>query len=218
MKSRPGVIGVVFVCLFVVGPAVPVFAQWEARSLGATPLPNDPYTPPACTGTYFLDVTCSSPFDAWIEQFVRDGITAGCGGGNYCPDGTVTRAQVAVLIEKAMQGTASWTPANTTPDLARVATLNWWGGRYFGGSYGFNDPWGVAFDGTHIWVTNYDADSVTEINASNGAWVQTLSGGSYGFNHPCGIAFDGTHIWVANHYGHSVTKINASNGSWVQTL
>jgi hypothetical protein len=77
---------------------------------------------------------------------------------------------------------------------------------------------GIAFDGTHIWVANYGGASVTELNASNGSWVQTLSGGSYGFNAPVAVAFDGTHIWVANENGASVTELNASGGSWVQTL
>src|SRR5215472_5492842 len=40
------------------------------------------------------------------------------------------------------------------PDLARVAKLDWWGGPYAGGHYGFDQPVGVAFDGSHIWVTN----------------------------------------------------------------
>jgi hypothetical protein len=34
-----------------------------------------------------------------------------------------------------------------------------------GGSYGFNVPWGMAFDGTHLWVTNFAGNSVTEILA-----------------------------------------------------
>ena len=29
-------------------------------------------------------------------------------------------------------------------------------------------------DGTHVWVTNVGNDSVTELNASDGSWVQTL--------------------------------------------
>ncbi len=71
-----------------------------------------PYTPPACTGV-FADVACPGGFAVnWIEQFSNDGITAGCGGGNYCPDNPVTRAQMAVFVEKAMRGTANW-PAHT---------------------------------------------------------------------------------------------------------
>ncbi len=34
----------------------------------------------------------------FIERLAQLGITAGCGGGNYCPDDPVTRAQMAVFI------------------------------------------------------------------------------------------------------------------------
>ena len=74
---------------------------------------NGPYTPPACVpGVPFSDITCTTGFDPWIEQFGLDGITAGCGGGLYCPGTPVTRDQMAVFIEKAMRGTANW-PAHT---------------------------------------------------------------------------------------------------------
>jgi DNA-binding beta-propeller fold protein YncE len=67
----------------------------------------------------------------------------------------------------------------------------------------------VAFDGTHIWVANLGNNSVTELNAGDGSWVQTFSGGSYGLSGPEGVAFDGTHIWVANFGNDSVTEILA---------
>jgi hypothetical protein len=57
------------------------------------------YVPPACSGT-FADVPCSDPLAAWIEQLAAEGITAGCGGGNYCPDRAVTRGQMAVFLTK----------------------------------------------------------------------------------------------------------------------
>jgi hypothetical protein len=46
----------------------------------------------------FNDVPASSPFCPWIEELVRRGITSGCGGGNYCPSASVTRAQMAVFL------------------------------------------------------------------------------------------------------------------------
>jgi len=57
------------------------------------------YLPPACQGT-FADVTCPGPFADWIEQLAAEGITAGCGGGNYCPSNPVTRGQMAVFLSK----------------------------------------------------------------------------------------------------------------------
>ncbi|HET9211006.1 MAG TPA: ELWxxDGT repeat protein [Thermoanaerobaculia bacterium] len=57
--------------------------------------------PPLATGTRFADV----PADYWaarfIEQLAADGITAGCGGGNYCPDLPITRGEMAVFLATA---------------------------------------------------------------------------------------------------------------------
>lgn len=55
------------------------------------------YTPPPATGL-FLDVPASSGFAKWIEELVNRGITAGCGGGNYCPNSAATRGQMAVFL------------------------------------------------------------------------------------------------------------------------
>ena len=66
------------------------------------------YLPPDCQGV-FGDVTCPSQFADWIEQLVAEGITVGCGGGNYCPANPVTRAQMAVFLLKAKYGSA-YTP------------------------------------------------------------------------------------------------------------
>ncbi len=65
------------------------------------------YVPPPCTGTVFTDVPCTGgPFDPWIEDLAGQGITGGCGGGNYCPSNSVTRAQMAVFLLKALEGSA----------------------------------------------------------------------------------------------------------------
>jgi hypothetical protein len=55
------------------------------------------YVPPACTTDPFADVPCSSPFAPWVKLLTDRGITAGCGGGNYCPNNTVVKAQMAVF-------------------------------------------------------------------------------------------------------------------------
>ena len=56
------------------------------------------YTPPPATGTVFNDVPVTHPFAAWIEQLFAEGVTSGCGGGNYCPGSPVTRGQMAVFL------------------------------------------------------------------------------------------------------------------------
>jgi hypothetical protein len=55
------------------------------------------YVPSTCTGI-FADVTCPSLFADWIEQLAAEGITGGCGGGNYCPQNPATRGQMAVFL------------------------------------------------------------------------------------------------------------------------
>jgi cysteine-rich repeat protein len=65
------------------------------------------HVPPPCTGGIFDDVPCTGgPFDPWIEELASLQITGGCGGGNYCPNNTVTRAQMAVFLLKTLEGFA----------------------------------------------------------------------------------------------------------------
>jgi len=71
------------------------------------------YTPPACTVQVFGDVPCSLIFAPWINQLVAEGITAGCGGGNYCPSSPVRRDQMAVFLLKAFEG-ATYNPPDCT--------------------------------------------------------------------------------------------------------
>ena len=40
----------------------------------------------------------------YIQSFFDEGYTAGCGGGNYCPDAVHTRGQTAVFILKGEHG------------------------------------------------------------------------------------------------------------------
>ncbi len=78
------------------------------------------YVPPPCSGT-FPDVTCPGhPFADWIEQLSTEGITGGCGGGNYCPDNPVTRAQMAVFLLKTKNG-STYTPPTCTGVFGDVA-------------------------------------------------------------------------------------------------
>ena len=72
------------------------------------------HVPPPCTGTVFTDVPCTgSPFDSWIEELASLQITGGCGNGNYCPNNTVTRQQMAVFLLKAFEGSTYVPPACT---------------------------------------------------------------------------------------------------------
>jgi subtilisin family serine protease len=56
------------------------------------------YVPPACTTPIFGDVPCTHWAAPWVNEFARRGITVGCGGGNYCPDGIVDRGTMAYFL------------------------------------------------------------------------------------------------------------------------
>ena len=70
-------------------PAVMLEAAWFAR---------------------FLDVPTTHLFARAIERLRRTGITTGCGGGNYCPGDSVTRAQMAVFILRGKHGSSYHPP------------------------------------------------------------------------------------------------------------
>jgi hypothetical protein len=57
---------------------------------------------PAPAVATFSDV----PTNHWAFQFVEalaaSGITVGCGGGNFCPDDPLNRAQMAVFLSAAL--------------------------------------------------------------------------------------------------------------------
>ena len=54
-------------------------------------------------GSSFIDV----PLDAWFAPFVEAlrvaGITTGCAVDRFCPEGAVTREQMALFLARAFQ-------------------------------------------------------------------------------------------------------------------
>src|ERR1019366_4238407 len=94
--------------------------------------------------------------------------------------------------------------ASVSP-LSGVNVLGW----------GFDEPWAITADGTHVWVANR-GKSVTEISASTGTLVRVIRGSSYGFHDPWAITTDRTHVWVRNES--SVTELSASTGALVKVI
>jgi hypothetical protein len=59
------------------------------------------YIPPTPMTQRFADVPPSNPFYAHIDEMAVLMITLGCGGDNYCPTASVTRAQMAAFLVRA---------------------------------------------------------------------------------------------------------------------
>jgi IPT/TIG domain/S-layer homology domain len=70
------------------------------------------YTPPPCQGD-FADVPCPSTFANWIEALADEGISGGCGSGNFCPTNPVRRDQMAPFLLKAEHGSSYVPPVCT---------------------------------------------------------------------------------------------------------
>ena len=57
---------------------------------------------PSTTNNYFTDDN-GTTHEANINRLRASGITSGCGGTNFCPNGQVTRGQMAAFLHRAME-------------------------------------------------------------------------------------------------------------------
>jgi serine protease len=75
----------------------------------------------------FFDVPTNYWAYSWIESLYKAGITGGCSTNplSYCPDISVTRAQMAVFLEKAKHGTSYSPPAAQGNIFSDVFPLYW---------------------------------------------------------------------------------------------
>jgi len=85
------------------------------------------YSPPAVgTSTGFQDVPVNYWAGAWIKQLAAEGITSGCGNGNYCPQTLVTRAQMSIFLLRAKHGASYIPPAvGASTGFTDVPTSYW---------------------------------------------------------------------------------------------
>jgi ELWxxDGT repeat protein len=58
------------------------------------------YFPPPATGTRFEDIPAGYWAAAWIEQLAAEGISLGCTATRFCPANLVTRAEMAVFLDR----------------------------------------------------------------------------------------------------------------------
>jgi len=76
------------------------------------------------SGNVFLDVGAGDFAASFIEQLASDGITAGCGNNNFCPNAEVTRDQMAVFLLRAKHG-SSFSPQPATGVFGDVDLSHW---------------------------------------------------------------------------------------------
>jgi subtilisin len=104
------------------------FQQWQQDGVGVSTNPSvqvvmdvDHTLNAVYVVSDFVDVPPSHPFWSWIEALFRAGITAGCGTNPpvFCPDQTVSRAEMAVFLLRSIHG-AGYAPPTATSVFADV--------------------------------------------------------------------------------------------------
>jgi S-layer family protein len=103
-------------------PAVRPAAHWDAvfREEIAPGGLADPKDWTLHVGESFADVPRSHPFYRFVETLLHNGVTAGCRRGDaasYCPDGRLTRAQMAPLVLLAKEGPSYLPPPCDPPRM-----------------------------------------------------------------------------------------------------
>ena len=77
---------------------------------------------------------------------------------------------------------------------------------------GLNAPNEIAIDGAgNVWVTNFDGDSVTELNSAGVPVSSPIGFTGGGLNDPLGVAIDGAgNVWVTDSGNSRVTELSSS--------
>jgi subtilisin-like proprotein convertase family protein len=104
-------------------PAVRPAAPWSASfletlSAGPTKTWN------LHIGDSFLDAPPGSFGYRFIETIFKNGVTSGCGAGNYCPGGNVLREQMSVFLLVSEEGAGYVPPDCVTPMFGDVPCSN----------------------------------------------------------------------------------------------
>jgi hypothetical protein len=105
--------------IWLTGGAVHPLLHWDATfterllpdTLGQTRLW------PIHVGDSFSDVPRTSSYYRFVETLLHRGVTAGCGGGAYCPLSPVTREQMAAFALPAREGRGYMAPACSPPNF-----------------------------------------------------------------------------------------------------
>ncbi len=132
----------------------------------------------------------------------------------------------------AVAGTDVWVTSksggsNTDPNAGAVTEIDARTGalvrRVSATADGLQRPSGVAFDGTHLWISDAASDALTELT-SNGALVRIVRNTSldrnYGLDAPTEVVAGGPDVYVISPPGASpmVTQITAATaeGNWYE--
>lgn len=77
-----------------------------------------------------------------------------------------------------------------------------------------NIPTGMAYDGSNVWVANYNDGTISRIDPATNTVTATVTVGST----PYAVTFDGSSLWVTNQGGGTVTKVDPATSTVATTV
>lgn len=180
--------------------------QYDKSSLGLVSVGTQP------------DFVAFDGADLWVTN-QQDNTVSRIKASDGSVLGTWTGATTAVAVIPAM-GRIFVTGSNNPGDLYMIDPTASPGAVTTLASNLGNQPYGIAFDGSKLWTTNFNADftggGVSIITpGSTTPWSVTTV--TAGFQVPKGVVFDGSNIWVTDQSAGTLLKLD-SNGAVVQTV
>jgi len=103
---------------------------------------------------------------------------------------------------------------SSTQNPLQVALLHWYSANQTAAFTTGSGPYGIAFDGASLWISNFSANNVVKMRPSDGTILGTFPVGT----NPIAVAYDGASVWVANINSNNVTKLNGSTGALIGTF
>lgn len=101
----------------------------------------------------FNDVPDGHPFQKFIIGLYNSRVTTGCGGENYCPDSSVTRAQMAVFLLRALEGDG-YEPPPCEGQVFSDVPCSFWAAAWINEIHRRGITGGCTEDG--LWYCPYD--------------------------------------------------------------
>jgi len=117
-----------------------------------------------------------------------------------------TRFRIVSTTLMAVFNMHAW-GADATPEA--IALLRWYPANQTTQIAVGKTPYGVAFDGSNIWIANSYSNTVTKLRASDDAVIGNFVTGNY----PFFLAYDGKNMWISNSGDNTVSKMRASDGT-----
>ena len=76
-------------------------------------------------------------------------------------------------------------------------------------------PTGLAFDGTHLWLADFDTATLNEVDPATGKVLRSIEAPGYD---PMGLAWDGEKLWVLDAADKSVYALDPKSGLTIKAL